>query len=388
MKEIFEKLHRPINPAGYITEIDGFRFFAIFTVCLLHLNNFFGRSIGYDYYQGVKDINSWSWFINRCGLGVELFFAISGFVIALPFFRHYLEGSKKPSLKQYFYRRLTRLEVPFILSCVIIYLAYAITSQTNILADINHLFASITYTHTLIYGVWPPFNPVIWSLEVEIQFYVLAPWLILFLFSGSGKYSWYIRITILFCFSLILKGFFYNELKQLHLHLSILNHLHYFLVGFTIAYLFLRQKELLYRKYFIWDIVGSICFYLLFNFIWNPNQLYFCIALFLLFLSVFKGYFINWICRRKVLYIIGGMCYTIYLLHYPLFHFTGKLTKKILPFDFYYSNYLIQATLLLPIVFTICCCYYILIEKPCMNKNWPQTLNAKIKRITYFKIKS
>lgn len=43
MKEIFEKLHRPINPAGYITEIDGFRFFAIFTVCLLHLNNFFAE---------------------------------------------------------------------------------------------------------------------------------------------------------------------------------------------------------------------------------------------------------------------------------------------------------------------------------------------------------
>lgn len=170
MKEIFEKLHRPINPAGYITEIDGFRFFAIFTVCLLHLNNFFGRSIGYDYYQGVKDINSWSWFINRCGLGVELFFAISGFVIALPFFRHYLEGSKKPSLKQYFYRRLTRLEVPFILSCVIIYLAYAITSQTNILADINHLFASITYTHTLIYGVWPPFNQSYGVLKWKFSF--------------------------------------------------------------------------------------------------------------------------------------------------------------------------------------------------------------------------
>ena len=54
MKEIFEKLHRPINPAGYITEIDGFRFFAIFTVCLLHLNNFFGRSIGYDFTKESK----------------------------------------------------------------------------------------------------------------------------------------------------------------------------------------------------------------------------------------------------------------------------------------------------------------------------------------------
>ena len=29
MKEIFEKLHRQINPAGYINEIYGFRLFAI-----------------------------------------------------------------------------------------------------------------------------------------------------------------------------------------------------------------------------------------------------------------------------------------------------------------------------------------------------------------------
>ena len=50
----FSKLQRPINPQKFIACIDGFRFFAIFTVCLLHLNNYYGRSINYDYYQGVK----------------------------------------------------------------------------------------------------------------------------------------------------------------------------------------------------------------------------------------------------------------------------------------------------------------------------------------------
>lgn len=50
MKEIFEKLYCLINFVGYIIEIDGFCFFVIFIVCLLYFNNFFGRSIGYDYY--------------------------------------------------------------------------------------------------------------------------------------------------------------------------------------------------------------------------------------------------------------------------------------------------------------------------------------------------
>lgn len=375
---ILEKLQRPINPSSYITEIDGFRFFAIFTVCLLHFNNFYGKSVGYDYYAEVRDVNSWSWFINRCGLGVEIFFAISGFVIAMPYFKHYLAGKEKPRFKPYFTRRLTRLEVPFILSCLIIFIMYVVTIKGNFLSEIGHFLATITYTHLFIYGQWPPFNPVTWSLEVEIQFYLLAPFIIHFLLNNPNKYIRITKFSGLFAFSLIMKYYFLDELKEVHLQMSLLTSLHYFLVGFILAYMYIRHKNFLLKKDLFWDIIGILCFYLLFYYIWQSNQLWFCIALLFLFISIFKGRVFNWFCTRKVIYIIGGMCYSIYLLHYPLFHFVGKLTKEVIISDYFYYNYLIQLILVFPIVITICSLYFVLVERPCMDKQWIQKLKQKI----------
>ncbi len=375
---ILNKLQRPINPQNFIPCIDGFRFFAIITVCILHVNNFYGRSIGYDYYQNVNDTNSWSWFINRCGLGVELFFAISGFVIAMPFLQHYFENKENPRLKSYFLRRLTRLEVPYLLSCILIYSCYIYTTQFNFFSEIGHLLSAMTYTHSLIYGVWPPFNPVIWSLEVEIQFYILAPWLIKFIYKGKNHVSRYVKIAILMAITLYLRHL-ENELATIHLRQSVFSMLHYFLIGFIVAEIYIRKKEILFRKHFIWDFLAVCSFYALFKYAWYPNQLYFCMALLLIFISIFKSYVMNWICTRNIIFVIGGMCYTIYLLHYPLFHFFGKLTAHFNPFQYYYHNLLVQILFLFPLIFVVCSIYFILIEKPCMNRNWPQSL------ITFFR---
>ncbi len=35
--------------------------------------------------------------------------------------------------------------------------------------------ASLTYTHDLLFGTYPRLFPPGWSLEVEVQFYILAP---------------------------------------------------------------------------------------------------------------------------------------------------------------------------------------------------------------------
>jgi peptidoglycan/LPS O-acetylase OafA/YrhL len=148
----FQILKRPINKESFLPEIDGLRFPAILSVSLLHLNNFYGRNINYDYYQNVNDINSWSWFVNRFGLGVEIFFAISGFIIVLPFIKNSVVNNYKLSIRTYFIKRLTRLEVPFIISCIIFYVAYIIGFQYNFFDDLGHFLATITYTHVLIYG--------------------------------------------------------------------------------------------------------------------------------------------------------------------------------------------------------------------------------------------
>lgn len=380
---LLKHLQRPINTSNYILEVDGFRFFAIFTVCLLHLNNFFGRSINYDYYEEVRDINSWSWFVNRSGLGVEIFFAISGFVIALPFMKHYLTASNKPKLKSYFLRRITRLEIPFLLSCILFYISYIITSDKSFCSEIGHFLATITYTHEFIYGYWSPFNPVTWSLETEIQFYILAPWLIHFIFNKPLTGIWLTKLLCLAAIPLFLKYFYYTQLQEWHLHMSIIVFLPYFLVGFIVAYLYIRHEKFLRQKKWGWDILGLIGMYSLFFYAWAPNQIYFCIFSLLLFISIFKGKLLNYFFTRRIIYIIGGMCYTIYLLHYPSFHFIGKFTKIFVVSDHFIVNYLIQAVVIFPVSFLICSIFFILIEKPCMDKNWPQKLYAWLKRKKY-----
>ncbi len=372
-------IQRPINPNHFIPEIDGFRFFAIFTVCLLHLNNFYGRNINYDYYQNVRDINSWNWFINRSGLGVEIFFSISGFVIALPFIKHYLFNIQKPSIKQYFYRRLTRLEIPYIFTCVIFYITYYFTINGNMLDEIGHLLASITYTHELIYGYWAPFNPVTWSLEVEIQFYILAPTLIHFLFSNKNRYIILTKTVALTAIPLVLKFYFYEWLSNIHLHMSIIIFLPYFLIGFIVAYIYVTNITFLNKRSFLYDFIGFASFYLLFYFIWGPNQLYFCITSLVVFISIFKGKILNSIFTNRYIYIIGGMCYSIYLIHYPTFHLLGNIIPSFTIFENYMFNFIIQVIIFIPISFIIWSIFYISIEKPCMDKNWPQKLNNKIK---------
>src|SRR4051812_39015821 len=96
---------RRITTTGeYIPEIDGLRFIAITCVVFLHLGTYVGNF-------GHPDIGIFS----IGGKGVELFFVISGFVLATPFVRYRLAGGKPVRLKPYFLRRLTRLEPPYLL---------------------------------------------------------------------------------------------------------------------------------------------------------------------------------------------------------------------------------------------------------------------------------
>jgi len=122
----------------FIPQIDGLRFVAISSVILFHLY----ASLNHD-----GTIRNASFDAVNLGIlskrGVELFFAISGFILGVPFASHYLRGAPKISLKQYFLRRLTRLEPPYILSLLLwagILLFVAHQSGREILP---HLLASL-----------------------------------------------------------------------------------------------------------------------------------------------------------------------------------------------------------------------------------------------------
>src|SRR5690606_13995932 len=111
--------------------------------------------------------------------GVQLFFVISGFILALPFARHHLAGGRRVSIAGYFKRRALRLEPTYLINLAILHAAHVLIGAGGVRADpgglLPHLGVSAVYLHNMVYGESSAINGVAWSLEIEIQFYLLAP---------------------------------------------------------------------------------------------------------------------------------------------------------------------------------------------------------------------
>jgi len=254
-------LKRKTNSTSFIPEIDGLRFFAIITVVLFHLNSALSKSLGYTASEGINflggkyDLWQPGWWVLRIDLGVKVFFAISGFVLALPFVRRGLLGEgKRIVIKDYFIRRLTRLEPPFVISLLLFAMVHVFVLKEPWLEIQNDFWAGLFYLHGLIFGVPNPINPVTWSLEVEAQFYVLVPllfWLI-FRFTNLG-----IRIGSILALAMVsiyLKGVFTLSGNQ-QLAATILAYFTNFSMGILFAFLFVLDKQhWLKMKSYLFDL--------------------------------------------------------------------------------------------------------------------------------------
>jgi peptidoglycan/LPS O-acetylase OafA/YrhL len=120
---------RRITSSGaFISEVDGLRCIAIVAVILLRcsgvLLNFLalGSKVGQAATGNalppiaMESQRGFLRLLSHGGYGVEVFFAISGFILALPFARQWLQGGRVVQLRQYFLRRVTRLEPPYIVA--------------------------------------------------------------------------------------------------------------------------------------------------------------------------------------------------------------------------------------------------------------------------------
>lgn len=380
MTHLESLFRRSTHSTHFIPEIDGLRFYAIMTVVIFHLNTTFSREIGLDdlgisLMGGQQDLLAPAWWLIRLDLGVKVFFAISGFVLALPFLRQYLRGKGKVNLKSYFYRRLTRLEPPFIVSLVIFLVVHVWILNAPWQEMLPHFGAGLVYGHAFIYGYPSPINPVTWSLETEAQFYILVPLFFALLFYRKKHLGYQVLVlTAAFAGSIVLRHYF-TEHSVGHLRTSILAFFSNFLVGIVFAILYLSRKAFFERRAWFWDLFGVIALFVQFYF-YKPqhdylNNFIFNLSIFGLMTAVFKGRFWNWFFTRPLVYIIGGMCYSIYLLHYAFFHLLVKYTALLQSGLGYQIDLLIQMTVAIPVMLSITSIFYLIIEKPCMDKNWP-----------------
>ena len=150
-----------------IGQLDGLRALAIFLVLIQHIQHKY-VNISPGYQMGVfEKINS------TAAIGVELFFLISGAVIFLQ-----LDGLVKfkyQDIKNFYLRRFKRIWFPYFISLIIGSLTIIYVVNEGIGSVAKHFIASCIFLHNIIYGYGSLNNPVAWSLEIEIQFYLIAP---------------------------------------------------------------------------------------------------------------------------------------------------------------------------------------------------------------------
>ncbi len=359
----------------YLPEIDGLRFFAIITVFLYHSGTHLKRT-AHTSFLHHPDSTWLHWFTSRGGMGVDVFFAISGFILALPFAKHYLQDRSPVSLRQYFLRRLTRLEPPYIITLVGFFILQIALGIYTFRESSPHFLASLFYVHNIVYDSWSTINPVAWSLEVEVQFYLLAP-LFFTVFAIPGKV---LRRSILI--ALILAFLAFNQyarewIEDGHLRKSIIVYLSTFGIGILMADIYLLDKEKI-RLPLLADVCGIAALFLLFYFAKDyssfHSRLGFHIGIFLLFVSALFSHWFQRFFRIPVIAVIGGMCYTIYLLHYALIAFIADFTNHWVISQHYELYYLFHTLLFAAIVLFVSAIFFLLIEKPCMRSDWPKRL--------------
>ena len=174
MSTLLGHFRRITTGASWIPEIDGLRLVAILAVIFFHLG-------GEVFSKSGRVLQVSDWYVpfmkvlDNGRRGVQLFFVLSGFILGRPFANQYLLQKGKVSLKRYFARRLSRLEPPYLINLLAIWIIGSFYVHVPLHLGIRHLLASAFYVHQLVYRAPSTINGVTWTLEIEVQFYIIAP---------------------------------------------------------------------------------------------------------------------------------------------------------------------------------------------------------------------
>ena len=244
--------------SSYIIQLDGLRFFAIFSVMFGHWTQ---------------------WQINRpivngfpFGNGVTLFFVLSGFLITDILLRNKIKSEqlsipKNEIIKSFYMRRVLRIFPLYF--ATILFLYFVSYKNTREIFPWLATFSSNIYQS--IHGVFVGDFNHFWSLAVEEQFYLFWPWLILLV---PAKHTEKI-IIILISISILCKFYIYVKYPDKWMANSYftLSCVHALGIGALISYWSIYRKNIIsYFSKFTW-VYASIIFYFSLHYIAFYNKI-------------------------------------------------------------------------------------------------------------------
>lgn len=296
----------------YIKGLDSLRAFAVLVVLIRHWTqeDTFGPINGL-LYKGL---------FPPARFGVDLFFVLSGFLITSILLDANESGESRPNIIKTFIIRRTLRIFPIYYATIAILLCIGFPFVRE------HVWWFLTYTSNILcfrQVSWNQFGHT-WSLSVEEQFYLVWPWLMIFVHPRYLKYVFYLAIGIGVASTV---GFRLQSDPPNTFSLLLMPAcLHAFGIGGLYAY-FSRDAEK--KKQFV--KVMNICFpiALLCHFYWGFSvdgghfNFYYRIADVIISIWLIHHVIVirdGWVKRNivenRVLMGIGRISYGIYLYHY------------------------------------------------------------------------
>ncbi|MCA9001464.1 MAG: acyltransferase, partial [Planctomycetes bacterium] len=191
---------QPLEPARHLPALDGVRGLAIILVMIQHFFPFNdrGTSLLDDVVFGLA---------NRCWMGVDLFFVLSGFLITGILWR---SRGKAHYFRNFYMRRVLRIFPAYYLLLAIFFLLLPALGNAALDAYLADSAPDAIWHWTYLSnfriawrGEWYEqlIPNVFWSLAIEEQFYMVWP-AVVWLLSRRALYG---LCTLLFCLALALR---------------------------------------------------------------------------------------------------------------------------------------------------------------------------------------
>lgn len=284
--------------------------------------------------------------------GVSVFFVISGYIIPYSMFKSNYTIS---DFKQFFFKRIIRIEPVYILSIFFTASVYIILSK---MPEIywNYIPYKLDFTNfTLHLGYLISFlpnedwiNPVYWSLGIEFQYYLLIGLIFpLFIFKRKLLNTFFLFLITAACWMIFL---YFVKDTYLHYGRLLFRFFPIFLVGISLFQL----KENLLDKYSF--VIFNIFIIVLCWTEFKPRviiAIFFALAI-LFFMKKSPKFFL----------FLGKISFSMYLIHIPI---GGGMSKLIIPhFQDDLSRTILILLTVIPII-GISWLFYEFVEAPCIR---------------------
>ena len=225
-----------VEPGATWSSLTGLRGMAALWVVLLHA-----------YLTAGSEEKLWPpmvWLMEMGGMGVDIFFTLSAFLLSLPFADALRRDLPGPDLVHYSKRRFFRIFPAYYLQLALL-LGYASAGLSFGLFWSTPHVGDVLAHGVLWLNAWPlvpAYLPIWWTLPVEFGFYLLLPWLAKCL-TDKRWYWLLLGVALSLLYRHLMQGLGLTRMQEVYWVDHLPGRLFQFLIGMLGAYFFVRMRH-------------------------------------------------------------------------------------------------------------------------------------------------